>query len=188
MKKKVKSLIIAASVAAIAGIGAVSFAAWNTKVDKDVNVNGGATANVETTVGFVLTGEDTSVADLTLTGAILPYDQGEGTRIWSVALGDYNVKNAAYTFTLSYATDNTTTLATGSAFYYSISDTAVAAAPTDLTSWTELATAVTMEAPTAAGTVTGKYLNIVLKSDDMADMNKTGIKFTLTLADATTGA
>ncbi len=28
MKKKVKSLIIAASVAAIAGIGAVSFAAW----------------------------------------------------------------------------------------------------------------------------------------------------------------
>ena len=28
MKKKVKALIIAASVAAIAGIGAVSFAAW----------------------------------------------------------------------------------------------------------------------------------------------------------------
>lgn len=199
MKKTVKSLIIAASVAAIAGIGAVSFAAWNTNVDSDVDITSGATGNVASSVGFVVASAGDDAADITLTGAIVPYDQPTGFKVgeenevqyWSVALGDYNVQAAAYKFTLTYKTGYTNPLftdsetpANSSSFYYSITDAAITAAPSDLTGWTALGSDVSMTAPAAAGTVSGKYLNIVLKSDNMADMDKTGVQFTLTLADA----
>ncbi|MBD5132021.1 MAG: hypothetical protein HDT28_05465 [Clostridiales bacterium] len=193
MKKTVKSLIIAASVAAIAGIGAVSFAAWNANVDTDVDVTGGATGNIAATVGFVVANAGDNATDLSLSGAIVPYDQSAGyaadgeteVQVWSVALGDYNVDAAAYKFTLDYKTGYTNPLDSSSSFYYSISDAAVTAAPADLTSWTALGSDITMTAPDAAGTVSGKYLNIVLDSSKMADMDITGIQFTLTLADAT---
>ncbi len=68
MKKTVKSLIIAASVAAIAGIGAVSFAAWESTVtDQTVN---GTLGNITTTGSITLT----QTGDLD-TKKLVPYDQ-----------------------------------------------------------------------------------------------------------------
>ena len=52
MKKKVKSLVIAASVAAIAGIGAVSFAAWSSAGQENVAVSGLQSGTVDATKGF----------------------------------------------------------------------------------------------------------------------------------------
>lgn len=72
MKKTVKSLIIAASVAAIAGIGAVSFAAWNGgNGDKEVTTTG-ALGDVKV-YGF---GAATTTA---WTGTLVPYDQPANT-------------------------------------------------------------------------------------------------------------
>lgn len=67
MKKTVKSLIIAASVAAVAGIGAVSFAAWQ----------GGNTTNATQTG---TTGNVAVIGTLAVSGAtgfdnLVPYDQ-----------------------------------------------------------------------------------------------------------------
>ncbi len=188
MKKTVKSLIIAASVAAIAGIGAVSFAAWNTNVDNDAVTNAGGLGNVTATVGFVLTGTDTATPDLTLTDKLMPYNQdgddvGAGeTQMWSVALADINVTAKNWTATL---TQSGMTLESGSKFYYTVNTTATQALPTtDLTAWTELDGTNAVEITnTEAQTVSGYYLHIILDSSSLKDMDKTGAVFTLTLAE-----
>lgn len=72
MKKTVKSLIIAASVAAIAGIGAVSFAAWEGTGSKTVTSNANPLGTV-TLVGF-----DATTADA-WEGTLVPYNQPEST-------------------------------------------------------------------------------------------------------------
>ena len=188
MKKKVKSLIIAASVAAIAGIGAVSFAAWNVNVDSNVDTNAGGLGNVTAaTVGFVLTGEQTATPDLTLTDKLMPYDQtstetGE-TTMWTVELADINVTANDWTATL---TQTGITLESGSKFYYTVNTTEEQALPTtDLTAWTELngTNAVTIT-NSEAQILTGYYLHIILDSDNLDDMGKSGAVFTLTLAEA----
>lgn len=69
MKKTVKSLIIAASVAAIAGIGAVSFAAWSGSSTKTESTGNQASGTVEA-VGFA--------ADTVITNTgkkLMPIDQ-----------------------------------------------------------------------------------------------------------------
>lgn len=71
MKKTVKSLIIAASVAAIAGIGAVSFAAWSGTGSKNVTTSGNL-GDVET-VGYA------SASVTGWSGTLVPYDQPEST-------------------------------------------------------------------------------------------------------------
>lgn len=72
MKKTVKSLIIAASVAAIAGIGAVSFAAWNGDGSKTVTSNTNPLGTV-TLVGF----DATTVEPWS--GTLVPWNQPEKT-------------------------------------------------------------------------------------------------------------
>ena len=67
MKKAVKSLIIAASVAAIAGIGAVSFAAWSGGSATET-VNG--SSGTITAVGFVSCSVTNGEGD-----ALMPYNQ-----------------------------------------------------------------------------------------------------------------
>lgn len=70
-KKIVKPVVIAASVAAIVGIGAVSFAAW-TGDNKNVSTQQGTTGSV-TLTGFA------NATDVSITNAALvPYDQTEG--------------------------------------------------------------------------------------------------------------
>lgn len=188
MKKTVKSLIIAASVAAIAGIGAVSFAAWNVNTDSNVDTNAGGLGNVTATVGFVLTGSDTATPDLTLTDKLMPYNQAAAdvdtgeTQMWSVALADINVTAKDWTATL---TQTGMTLESGSSFYYTVNTTETEALPTtDLSAWTQLNGTNAVEITnTEAQTLKGYYLHIILDSSNLKDMDKTGAVFTLTLAE-----
>ncbi len=193
MKKFVKPLIIAASVAAIAGIGAVSFAAWQgSTVQEDASASVG-TGNITVNAGFV---SDNPVA-LTLTGGkLVPVDQatpGTGnTTMLTATLGDIQVVKGTYSFTL--AADTSTDLK----LYYQVA----AAAPTlptftpeagstvedreksisdQLTDWTALGTATSDVTVTDnVATVDDLSLYIVLVSSDTADMNATAA-LTLTL-------
>lgn len=69
MKKTVKSLIVAASVAAIAGIGAVSFAAWSGGNPEDIT-HSGASGSIVTAAGTL--GATSNLSD---TVKLVPYDQ-----------------------------------------------------------------------------------------------------------------
>ena len=84
MKKTVKSLVIAASVAAIAGIGAISFAKWdNTAENMTTSPTGGNTATI-TTIGF---GEGVTES---VDKALVPWDQVEGVNS-STMVNVYNI-------------------------------------------------------------------------------------------------
>lgn len=79
MKKTVKGLIIAASVAAVVGVGAVSFAKWEVTSDNDVDITG--TTGVINTLGDLsvtpATGTfTTSESGATVMNALYPVDQG----------------------------------------------------------------------------------------------------------------
>lgn len=180
MKKKVKALIIAASVAAIAGIGAVSFAKWQAGTDNVKEVAN----NQLGAVSVLKFGETVPVA---FTG-LLPVDQGSGTvnapvTFKIITSEGYDKSDFKLTVKLTMAEDNA--LQSGSGIYGLMGTTA----PTATAQGTEI---------TAAGTEytynltdadeNGVYtLQISLKSDKLEDMNQ---KFTLTytLSDGTTAA
>ncbi|MDE6201458.1 MAG: hypothetical protein K2M47_06250 [Clostridiales bacterium] len=105
MKKTVKSLIVAASVAAIAGIGAVSFAAWDANATKTVNETG-ATTSVVTTIGNIsVTGNhDKNLA---------PYDQSTSNAVLADA-------DAVEMWTLTVANDATSD--TGVEYYIGLTE------------------------------------------------------------------
>lgn len=95
MKKVVKGLVIAASVAAVAGLGAVSFAQWSGETTKTQDVTGS-------------TGTINTVGELTVTPTSLdtlyPVDQGSSyTTYWEIEVkltgtGEQTVKlQATYT-------------------------------------------------------------------------------------------
>ncbi len=73
MKKKVKSLIIAASVAAIAGIGAVSFAAWQGGGTQ--TATGTGSTGVVDTLGAITVTPSTNSGTLDELNALYPIDQ-----------------------------------------------------------------------------------------------------------------
>ena len=77
MKKFVKPLVIAASVAAIAGIGAVSFAAWQGATTADVNKTG-ATGEIAT-LGALSVVADSASLDGDNLKPLVPADQGTVT-------------------------------------------------------------------------------------------------------------
>lgn len=68
MKKFVKPLVIASSVAAVVGIGAVSFAAWAGATTEDVEKTG--------TTGVIDTIGELTVTSADVTKALYPVDQG----------------------------------------------------------------------------------------------------------------
>lgn len=184
MKKKVKSLIIAASVAAIAGIGAVSFAAWQgggaTPVDKT-----GATGEVDTLGAITVTSN--------LDGkTLLPYDQA-GTltatqiKIWQLDLEVVST-GAAATFEVKLGTADTDDLGSGKLYIFTgetyadpTTDTAATGAPTD---WTALTTTATEIKADENGEATA-YIILVSNSTD--DMNK-NFKVTVSATQTTTAA
>ena len=89
MKKKVKALVVAASVAAIAGIGAVSFAAWSGSTDTNKTITG-ATGEIDT-IGAITVTPSTTSGSVDASGAItmnalVPYDQGSGVTYWEFDL------------------------------------------------------------------------------------------------------
>lgn len=74
MKKFVKPAVIAASVAAIAGLGAVSFAAWSGADTDPVNKNG-ATGEISTLGALTVTADAASLNGDALKN-LVPADQG----------------------------------------------------------------------------------------------------------------
>lgn len=178
MKKTVKSLIIAASVAAIAGIGAVSFAAWDAGNVTEKPANG-STATINTTAGELKV-EGNNLSD---TVKLVPYDQ----------VVQFNASTMAkmQTFTVSYdasatgaasvdsytykmALTNTSSLP----LYYKIGTTTVPEKPeTGIPEgWTEWTKDVTLDL--ASGTQT---VNIIMISTDYAN-HGAGKTYTVTIS------
>ena len=186
MKKFVKPLVIAASVAAIAGIGAVSFAAWSAG-----NNNTETTTGNETGAVSVL--EFDTTKPVALTTALLPIDQNVTDTDKTPVLGSvtFTIKTSEgyekSDFKLNVAIDNIKD-STGAASTLTDGVYVSATAPTD-------ATAATGTKVTAAGvdveyTITdgATYtLYIWLQSGDTADMNHT-FDLVYTLADGDTAA
>ncbi len=75
MKKFVKPAVIAASVAAIAGLGAVSFAAWSGANTDPVEKNG-ATGEISTLGALTVTADAASLNDSNALKNLVPADQG----------------------------------------------------------------------------------------------------------------
>lgn len=97
MKKVTKGLIIAASVAAVVGVGAVSFAKWEVTADNDVEITG-------------KTGVINTLGDITVTPAADTFTTGEDGAITMNAL--YPVDQGGsyltyWTFTISSAVTGT---------------------------------------------------------------------------------
>ena len=163
MKKKVKSLIIAASVAAIAGIGAVSFAAWSE--------GSTSTATVGVDTGSIVTmGTLTATSNIHGDGALklVPYnqvDQFDGTtmtKFGEVTLAYTGGEGTpVYKIALTANDDNLT-------LKYKVASSA----PSDNTGFVAIPT--TAEAITVAA---GDKVYIILESDDPEDMSKS---FTVT--------
>ena len=158
MKKAVKSLIIASSVAAIAGIGAVSFAAWSQGSTSSAPVTGNtgsivtmgtltATSNIhgEGAKKLVPYNQVDQYSDSTMTkfGEVtLQYPGGEGNPIYKIQLTSNN-----NSLTLKYKVASTT--------------------PTDNSDFVAI--------PTSATQITvnsGDKVYIILESDSTDDMNK----------------
>ena len=172
MKKTVKSLIVAASVAAIAGIGAVSFAKWDTSLPQNGTTTGSA-GTIVTDAGNIV------VNPAAATATLVPYDQvnqiGDNVKIHTFTVS-YNQGSGApvadYTFSMSLS--STLTL------YYKIGASVTAPANADALSsdqWTEFDSSVTLDL--ASGTQT---VNLILVSDD-ADSDM-GQDYTVTISAA----
>ncbi|MDE6201459.1 MAG: hypothetical protein K2M47_06255 [Clostridiales bacterium] len=76
MKKTVKGLIIAASVAAVVGVSAVSFAAWQAG-DAKTQAVAGTTGSINTVGSITVTPGD-DMGTLAAMSALYPVDQGAG--------------------------------------------------------------------------------------------------------------
>ncbi len=133
MKKTVKGLIIAASVAAVVGVGAVSFAKWEVTSDNDVNLTG--TTGVINTLG-----------DLTVTPADDTYTTSDGAIVMNAL---YPVDQGGsyltyWTFTLSSETTGTQSVS------YKLAGTIAEGSDTQSTEVTAAALYWTKTTPTAA--------------------------------------
>lgn len=191
MKKKVKSLIIAASVAAVAGIGAVSFAAWTNSSTVPTGTGNVNTGEITLTAGFI---QDASETEKTLTfdagKKLVPVDQttlgANDAKILAAQLPAYQVGAGNYTFELTLGASQSYKI------YYQVADEAPTVdsvtGDTDAeviaslgSSWIAAGakqTVTNTDAATIDANATSLY--IVLVSSDAADMNKT-IDITLKL-------
>lgn len=191
MKKKIKALVIATSVAAVAGIGAVSFAAW---------AGGTTTETTNGTTGQIeFLSFNTTAATATITG-LLPYDQNGTTALQTTAdktLG--SVAFAAITLPTGYEsanynitvkaipnTDNGKDISwTGADSAYTkiyVSATAPTAAITAVTGWEEASDADGATLTIAKETLT-PTIYVIMDSNDSAQMDKEfKLEFTLSAA------
>lgn len=170
MKKFVKPLVIAASVAAIAGIGAVSFAAWNGGTASK-NVSGGTTGHVDTT-GFG------SGSTASLTDKLMPRDQtglGTGeTTMYNIKLVVEGNDAADYKITGNYTAKKNGsdhTWESGSKLEYLIDNNATATYGTG--TWTEWTASSTAADLVGGDSLTAKdyYVHVALTSEEAGDMD-----------------
>lgn len=170
-KKIVKPVVIAASVAAIVGIGAVSFAAWE-------GANTQAALSNQTAGSVTLSGFSSGAATTTNTG-LVPYDQVQG------ATGKTKVVNITLpTLTSEEAKDIKVTKTGDLDLYVVIDTTATKDAPTtDLTDWNQIGTGYTYKGTGSgitASTATQYYAHIVLDDNDEEHQGATwGVTFEL---------
>ncbi|MCM1368473.1 MAG: hypothetical protein NC184_06680 [Roseburia sp.] len=171
-KKIVKPVVIAASVAAIVGIGAVSFAAWT-------GSNTNAALSNQTTGEVTLSGFGSNAATTTDT-ALVPYNQVQG------ATGKTKVVNVTLPgFTSEEAKDIKVTKTGDLKLYVVIDTTATKALGNNpsLDDWNEIGTGYTYNGTGAgltATTATVYYAHIILDDSDASHMNTTwGVNFEL---------
>ncbi len=185
MKKVVKSLVIAASAVAVVGLGAVSYAKWNTDISDTAASDQQTLGSITVTGGFVKPNTDPEKLTTSDTN-LVPYDQGSGTRKIEFAIPDYQLKSGeGYTLTLTATGESDTDL--NSLFKYQITDNSVDI-PADTTAFGTWGTAAgtaavtkTAAEVTANATITGKKLTVILNSSSFDDMGKK-VTFTLTYA------
>lgn len=167
MKKKIKALVIATSVAAVAGIGAVSFAAWSS-TNHETATSTGANGAVSL-LGF-------SANTATGFTGLLPYDQVASTdpsetnkTMAKITLP--SVVDDGKTFDITVTSD--ATLGTGSKLFVCVSESAPTAAfaGAATTEWLEIdADGAVFEDLTGNGARTAYF---VMVSTDTADMSAT---------------
>ncbi|MCH5155668.1 MAG: hypothetical protein J1F69_03595 [Clostridiales bacterium] len=175
MKKTVKSLIVAASVAAIAGIGAVSFAAWSGG-SVESKTAGTGTGHIETTAGTL-----TATSDLaTASKKLVPYNQVK--QFDASTMGKVEVITVGYTGGADVQYMNITMTLTanaiatdGSKLMYKLEE--VSEAPSDTNGWTDL----TLNTAVTLSSAASQKISIILVSDNTDDMDKS---YTITFAAA----
>lgn len=196
IKKKTSIMMLAASTAAIVGVAAVSFAAWN-------GINGApATASAATGTVYAFGFQEENPV-ISFNKSLVPYDQEEKTFDASVsattisaALPAYSVYAEDYTFTVTTASN---TLA-GSTIYALIGTEATVSiegwSTSDKGDWKEVKAdgaagekaafrvSNTEVGDKAAGT---HYIHLLLVSENRADEGKTGA-FALNVTLSTTPA
>ena len=179
MKKVVKGLVIAASVAAVAGLGAVSFAKWDASTYK-TSVDGTGTTGQIALIGFK------SNDAITLSGKLVPYNQGElggiseAVDYISVKLPSFDVSKG-YDLTVTLVSEGSTIadekimVKYGDQVSATVTNTSGYDALTKGTAKNieNVATESVQLNGNVSTTIEGKYLTIILDSDSSADMNKT---------------
>lgn len=182
-KKIVKPLVIATAVAAVAGIGAVSFAAWNNANSKTANVNGNTLGSV-TLFGF----DGDGTAPTAFTG-LLPSNQPDAaiadTRkemtLPAVVLDSATAYTVTVTATPTAAAGNT--LSEGLKLYVVVQDSADAAPELTDATWKEVGSTAVFN----FSTETSLKAYFKLSSESTADMNAT-YDIVFTAADTTPAA
>ncbi|MDE5593138.1 MAG: hypothetical protein K2I75_04315 [Clostridiales bacterium] len=173
MKKTVKALIVAASVAAVVGVGAVSFAAWTGSGTTTASQNTNTTGSVSV-VGF---GNEASLAAVT---NLMPWDQDSGTTVAHYTLPKVTSGNEGYKITVTADLKNSWT----GSLYVIVDDSASTAASdpdTAANGWKAIDGTASVFTFTATGdTPKQLYAHVILDSDKSADMNQTyDLTFTL---------
>lgn len=131
MKKATKILITAAAVAAVAGVGAVSYAAWSGSAASTATVNG--SAGVMATHGEIVvtpeTGTGTWDADsktVTMSKALFPNDQDsvptDGAKFWKFTVTTPTTGDATVTYKMSGTMTAATQATTGAALHWSATE------------------------------------------------------------------
>lgn len=176
MKKAIKGLIVASAVAAVVGVGAVSYAAWSGSTDTSVTINNGLTGQIATVGAITVTADGASCTDsenpsLTTLKKLCPVDQTNSVptdcvKYWKFTLSTaatggqsvkYQIKGG---LTKGADADNGTAL--GSAALKFLTGTT---APTAATEGTAL------DATTACTAFSDTTVYIFLKADNTEAMN-----------------
>lgn len=189
IKKKTSIMLLAASVAATVGVGAVSFAQWTGSNATTIQASGA-------TGSAYLFGFEQGASDLSFNEKLVPFNQRnntikEGQTVVTAALPSYTVYSEKYTITIATtdvaadkvaASENTT-------YYVSIDESkdapAAAFAGAEDTNWYKVTAAGAVieygaPATAAAHTVSGRYVHVAMVSEETGDMDK-AFAFEITL-------
>ena len=171
MKKFVKPLVIAASVAAVAGIGAVSFAKWEAGSDATGTVSGKTDSIV--TVGNLTVSDNLSGKTLMPWDQVDQYDAATNVKVIEISVSSDGEGDQYFSIKLTSAATNTYTV--GKLKVFAGETYAAPSGDTLSADWKEITTS-----DQELKLYSGKAY-VVLDSGNTADMNK---DFSLTITAA----